>query len=91
MEIQQFLQVLNFFPQIVDFLKKMGEKEKAEFVSKLDLNETERENALRILSCFQKGEALNEQEQKAAQELLLKAVDMNDLKIAELFQLALFK
>ena len=55
MSMDQFLQALNYLPQIVDGLKKMNEEEKQDFVNKLGLQGAERENALKILNRFQKG------------------------------------
>ncbi|HHY05860.1 MAG TPA: hypothetical protein GX532_02635 [Clostridia bacterium] len=91
MGVQQFLQALNYLPQIVEMLKKMNEAEKEEFINKLGLEGEERENALKILHRFQKEEALSKEEQKAAQELFLKALEMNDLNITDLFKLPLDK
>lgn len=86
MGLQQFLQALNSLPQIVEMLQKMNEQEKEEFVHKLGLQGAERENALCILKRFQKGESLTPEEQKAAQELFLKALEMNNLDINDLFK-----
>ncbi|MGI6588647.1 MAG: hypothetical protein ACOX2N_07770 [Peptococcia bacterium] len=91
MGVQQFLQALNYLPQIVEMLKKMNAEAKEEFINKLGLEGEERENALKILSRFQKGETLTKEEQKAAQELFLKALEMNDLNITDLFKLPLDK
>ena len=54
MGVQQFLQALNYLPQIVEMLKKMNEAEKEEFINKLGLEGEERENDLKILHIFQK-------------------------------------
>ena len=91
MGVQQFLQALNYLPQIVEMLKKMNAEAKEEFINKLGLEGEERENALKILHRFQKEEALSKEEQKAAQELFLKALEMNDLNITDLFKLPLDK
>jgi hypothetical protein len=85
--MDQFLQALNYLPQIVDGLKKMNEEEKQDFVNKLGLQGAERENALKILNRFQKGEPLTKEEQEAAQELLLQALEINELQMADLLQL----
>ncbi|HHZ16918.1 MAG TPA: hypothetical protein PLJ33_06810 [Peptococcaceae bacterium] len=87
MSMDQFLQALNYLPQIVDGLKKMNEEEKQDFVNKLGLQGAERENALKILNRFQKGEPLTKEEQEAAQELLLQALEINELQMADLLQL----
>ncbi|MDD2212917.1 MAG: hypothetical protein PHV56_08190 [Clostridia bacterium] len=91
MGLQQFLQTLNYLPQIVEVLKKMNEVEKEEFVNKLGLQGEEREYALKIFNRFQKGEALTKEEQRAAQELFLKALEMNNLDLTDLFNLSLDK
>ncbi|MDD4666303.1 MAG: hypothetical protein PHC81_07195, partial [Clostridia bacterium] len=77
--------------QIVEVLKKMNEVEKEEFVNKLGLQGEEREYALKIFNRFQKGEALTKEEQRAAQELFLKALEMNNLDLTDLFNLSLDK
>lgn len=84
MGLQQFLQALNYLPQIVEMLKKMNAQEKEEFVNKLGLEKEERESALRIFDRFQTGENLTKEELKAAQELFLKALEMNNLEITDL-------
>lgn len=89
MGVQQFLQALNHLPQIMEGLKKMNEVEKEEFINKLGLQGEEKENALIIFTRFQKGEALAIEEQEAAQELFLKALEMNDLEATDLFNLQL--
>ena len=91
MGLQQFLQTLNYLPQIVEVLKKMNEVEKEEFVNKLGLQGEEREYALKIFNRFQKGDALTKEEQRAAQELFLKALEMNNLDLTDLFNLSLDK
>lgn len=87
MGMNQLLQALNYLPQIVEGLKKMSEGEKEDFVNKLGLQGEERENALKILNRFQKGEALTKEEQTAAQELFLKALEINELKMEDLLKL----
>lgn len=87
MGMNQLLQALNYLPQIVEGLKKMNEEEKQDFMNKLALQGEERKNALRILDRFQKGEVLTQEEQEAAQGLLLKALEMNELSMADLFKL----
>lgn len=84
MGLQQFLQALNYLPQIVEMLKKMNAQEKEEFVNKLGLEKEERESALRIFDRFQTGENLTKEELKAAQELFLKALELNNLEITDL-------
>ena len=79
MGMNQFFQALNYLPQIVDGLKKMNEEEKEDFINKLELQGEERESTLKIFNRFQKGEALSKEEQVAAQELFLKALQMNNL------------
>ncbi|MDD4146128.1 MAG: hypothetical protein PHS83_03360 [Clostridia bacterium] len=91
MGLQQFLQTLNYLPQIVEVLKKMNEVEKEEFVNKLGLQGEEREYALKIFNRFQKGDALTKEEQRAAQELFLKALEMNNLDLTDLSNLSLDK
>ena len=87
MGMNQLLQALNYLPQIVEGLKKMNEEEKKDFVDKLALQGEERENSLKILNRFQKGEALSKEEQTAAQELFLKALEINELNMADLLKL----
>jgi hypothetical protein len=87
MGMNQLLQAFNYLPQIVEGLRKMNEEEKQDFVDKLALQGEERNNALRILDRFQKGEVLTKEEQEAAQGLFLKALEMNELSMADLFKL----
>lgn len=87
MGMNQLLQALNYLPQIVEGLKKMNEEEKEDFVDKLALQGEERENALKVLNRFQKGEALTKEEQTGAQELFLKALEINELNMADLLKL----
>ncbi|GEM_PF-1152392 len=91
MGVNQFFQALNYLPQIVAGLKKMNEAEKEEFINKLGLQGEERENTLKIFNRFQKDEALTKEEQKAAQELFLKALTMNNLNMSDLLNLQLDK
>lgn len=86
MGLQQLLQTLNSLPQIIETLKKMTDQEKEEFMDKLGLQGRERQNALLIFNRFQKGEDLTKEEQKAAQELLLKALEMNNLDLTDIFK-----
>jgi len=87
MGLQQILQALNSLPQIIEALKKMSEQDKEEFVNKLGLQGEERDHALCILSRFQKGESLTKEEQNAAQNLFLKALEMNDLDLTDLLKI----
>jgi hypothetical protein len=91
MGANQFFQALQYLPQIVEGLKKMNEAEKEEFINKLGLQGEERRSALKIFTRFQKGEVLTKEEQIAAQELLLKALTMNDLSMVDLLNFQLEK
>ncbi|MDD2401648.1 MAG: hypothetical protein PHI90_01440 [Clostridia bacterium] len=84
MGMNQFLQVLNQLPEIVEQLKNMGEEEKREFVNKLGLQDEEKDHAFKIFNSFQAGEALNKEEKIAAQGLLLKVIEMNDMKMSDI-------
>ena len=87
MGLQQILQALNSLPLIVEALKKMSEQDKEEFVNKLGLQGEERHYALCIFNRFQKGESLTKEEQNAAQNLFLKALEMNDLDLIDLLKI----
>lgn len=89
MGMNQLLQALNYLPQIVETLKKMDETEKGEFIGKLELQGEEKENALKILDIFQKGGTLTKEEQIAAQELFLKALEMNELDFSDVLNIRL--
>lgn len=89
MSMNQLLQALNYLPQIVDKLKKMDKAEKEDFISKLDLQGEEKEDALKILSRFQKGETLLKEEQMAAQGLFLRALEMNNLDFSDILKVQL--
>ncbi|MGI6144443.1 MAG: hypothetical protein GX092_07025 [Clostridia bacterium] len=87
MSLQQILQALNFLPQIIEGIKKMSEQDKEEFVNRLGLKGEEREHALCIITRFQKGETLTKEEQNAAQNLFLKALEMNNLDLSDLLKI----
>lgn len=87
MSLQQILQALNSLPQIVEAIKKMSEQDKEEFIHKLGLQGEERAHALCVLNRFQKGEALTKEEQNAAQNLFLKALEMNNLELLDLLKI----
>ncbi len=89
MGMNQFIQSLAALPQIVDSVKNMNEQEKEQFVGLLGLENEERETAINLISCFQEGRSLDLQEQQAAQGLFEKALQMNDLSVADLFKVTM--
>ncbi len=85
--LSQFMQALTMLPQIVDKVKSMDESEKEQFIEQLGLEGKEKETAYNVITCFQEGKNLSAEEQEAAQVLLEKALEINELDMSSLFTL----
>lgn len=81
------MQALTMLPQIVEKVKGMDDSEKEQFVEQLGLQGKEKETAYNVITCFQEGKTLSAEEQEAAQVLLEKALEINDLDMSSLFSL----
>jgi Mg2+/Co2+ transporter CorC len=86
MGMEQFMQALTMLPQIAEAIKKMGVDEKKKFVEHLGLEGEERDTAYEIINCFQEGKTIEKAQQKAAYQLLEKAMQINQLDLSDIIK-----
>jgi hypothetical protein len=80
--MEQFVQAITMLPQIAEAIKKMSDEEKNSFVERLGLEGEEKATAYEIINCFQEGKTMETAQQKAAYQLLEKALRMNQLDLS---------
>lgn len=85
MNLKDVFSAMSMLPQITGSLKNMTPEEKAGFIEQLGFEGVEKEFALNFINAFQEGRQLNADEQKAAQQMLDKALNMQGLDLFSMF------
>lgn len=86
LNIKDIFSAMSMLPQITTALKKMTPEEKVNFVEQLGIGENmEKEAALNLINAFQEGRPLTADEQKAAQQMLDKVLNMQGLDLFSIF------
>lgn len=87
LSLKDLFQAMSMLPQITDSIKNMNPQEKTSFVEQLGVEGEEREAAFNLITAFQEGRQLTAEEQRAAQHMLDKALNMQELNIFSILNL----